>query len=68
MTQQQNNLLKLQTELSHFGLNPTEWTLEKVQTWSYVIRNKIDKSFALYGKLQSNRKTPTWKSIDLVAL
>ncbi len=68
MTHQQNTLLKLQTDLSKFGLNPTEWTIEKVQAVSYLIRNKIDKSFALYGKLELKKNSPTWKSIDLVAL
>ncbi|WP_413575549.1 hypothetical protein ACLVWU_14505 [Bdellovibrio sp. HCB290] len=68
MTQQQNNLLKLQTELSQFGLNPTEWTLEKIQSLTYLIKNKFDDSFALCGKLEFKNKTPAWKSIDLVAL
>ncbi|WP_413582379.1 hypothetical protein [Bdellovibrio sp. HCB288] len=68
MTQQQNNLLKLQTDLSQFGLNPTEWTLEKVQALTYLIRNKLDKSFALSGTLQFKNRTPAWKSIALVAL
>jgi hypothetical protein len=68
MNYQENKLLKLQTDLSKFGLNPTEWTIEKVQAVSYLIRNKIDKSFALYGKLELKKNSPTWKSIDLVAL
>ncbi len=68
MTKQQNVLLKLQTDLSKFGLNPTEWTLEKVQNVTYLIRNKLDESFALYGKLELKKNAPTWKSIDLVAL
>lgn len=68
MTQQQNTLLKLQTDLSKFGLNPSEWTLKKIQSVHYLIINKIDESFALYGKLSIKKNTPTWKSIDLVTL
>lgn len=68
MTQQQHTLLKLQTDLSKFGLNPAEWTLEKVQSVSYLIRNKLDRSFAFYGRLELKKNIPTWKSIDLVAL
>ncbi|WP_413558308.1 hypothetical protein [Bdellovibrio sp. HCB209] len=68
MTQQQNTLLKLQTDLSKFGLNPTEWTIKKIQSVHYLIINKIDDSFALHGMLSFKKSTPTWKSIDLVAL
>ncbi|WP_415062700.1 hypothetical protein [Bdellovibrio sp.] len=68
MSKNEITLLKLQSELKFFGLNPAEWSLQQAQALSYVIRNKLDKNFALYGRLEYRDKKPRWKSLELVSL
>lgn len=68
MNPQEMTLLKLQTELKSFGLNPSEWSLQKIQALGYVIQNKLDQGFALYGRLEYRDKKPRWKSLEVVSL
>lgn len=68
MSKNEITLLKLQSELKLFGLNPAEWSLQRVQALSYVIQNRLDKNFALYGRLEYRNKKPSWKSLELVSL
>lgn len=65
---QEITLLKLQTQLKAFGLNPTEWSLQRIQALSYLIENKSDKNFALYGRLEYRNQKPQWKSLEVVSL
>ena len=64
----QITLLKLQDQLKNFGLNPTEWTLEKVQALQFMIVNKSDENFALRGRLEYRDKAAFWKSLEVVSL
>jgi hypothetical protein len=68
MNTKNQTLKKLHSELSKFGLNPSEWTLEYVESLRYLIRHNLDESFALYGRLEFKNQKPTWKSIDLMTL
>lgn len=59
--------LKLQSELRTFGLNPAEWSLQKIQTLGYLLQNTQDKQFALYGKLEYRNNKPRWKSLEVLS-
>lgn len=59
---------KLQNELRYFGLNPSEWTLQRMHALSYLVQNKLDKNFALQGRLEFRRQKPQWKSLELISL
>lgn len=61
-------LLKLQTELKSFGLNPAEWSLQKIQALGYLLLNTQDEKFAMYGRLEYRDKKPRWKSLEVVSL
>ncbi|WP_374028020.1 hypothetical protein ACES2J_04310 [Bdellovibrio bacteriovorus] len=61
-------LLKLQTELKSFGLNPAEWSLQKIQALGYLLQNTQDEKFAMYGRLEYRDKKPRWKSLEVVSL
>ncbi|AHZ86193.1 hypothetical protein AB1A81_04335 [Bdellovibrio bacteriovorus] len=61
-------LLKLQTELKSFGLNPAEWSLQKIQVLGYLLQNTQDEKFAMYGRLEYRDKKPRWKSLEVVSL
>ena len=61
-------LLNLQNQLQNFGLNPSEWTLEKVQALHFMIVNKSDETFALRGHLEYKDKNAFWKSLEVVSL
>lgn len=60
--------MQLIEQLKHFGLNSSEWTLERIHSLGYVIRNKMDQSFSFYGKLEFKNKRPVWKSLELVSI
>lgn len=61
--------MKLQSDLKTFGLNPTEWTLQRIQSsLSYLIKHRVDENFAMYGELEFRKQRPQWKSIELVSL
>ena len=61
-------LSKLQDQLKNFGLNPSEWSLEKIQALHFMIVNKSDENFALRGRLEYRDKTAFWKSLEVVSL
>lgn len=60
--------LALTTQLSCFGLNPSEWSIERLNGISYLVQNKADRTFYFYGQLEYKKKKPTWKSLDLISI
>ena len=64
----QMNLLKLSEQLKSFGLNPCEWSLERVQALHFILINKMDQNFALRGQLEYRNKTAHWKSLEVISL
>ncbi|MDG0818053.1 hypothetical protein [Bdellovibrio svalbardensis] len=68
--------IQLYAELQKFGLNPCEWSLQPINdqaslnksSLSYLIQNKIDKNFALSGRLKRKKQGFTWKSLELASL
>lgn len=67
MNKYEMTILKLQSQLKNFGLNPTEWSIQKVQSLTYKIQNRNDETFALYGYLEYRKQKPRWKSLELVS-
>lgn len=67
---------QLHAELRKFGLNPQDWSLKKISSSTmksehspnYLIQNKLDKNFSLFGKLEFRKETPAWKSLELASL
>ncbi|MCB0378928.1 MAG: hypothetical protein KDD33_10585 [Bdellovibrionales bacterium] len=66
--QQQKNLLK---GLKAFGLNPSEWTLEK-GLWSdqqpQILKYKWDQNFRLIGFLKIRNRNPSWQDLQILSL
>jgi hypothetical protein len=60
--------LALTTQLSYFGLNPSEWSIERLNALKYLVQNKADRSFSFFGQLEYRKKKPTWKSLDLISI
>lgn len=68
MKQEMLNMV-LQAELKSFGLNPSEWNIEKIHAAEYMIKHKTDKDFSFWGKLQFTKtKRPTWKILQLASI
>ncbi len=68
MNKNKSSLVKLQAQLKHFGLNPCEWNLRRVQSLSFLVQHKLDKKFAFYGRLDISSTQPQWKSLELLSL
>lgn len=62
------NGLKLNAELKQFGLNPSEWSLQRIQSLTYLIQNKFDKNFTLWGQIEFKKQKPQWKSVEVFSL
>jgi hypothetical protein len=61
-------LSKLQSDLIGFGLNPTEWTIQKLHATHYLINHKSEEGFAFFGRLEYRNKRPHWKTIELYSI
>lgn len=61
-------LRRLQLELKNFGLNPSEWSVCRMQALGYRIQNKFDKNFTLYGRLEYRKMKPQWKSLEVMSI
>lgn len=68
MEKKKLSLIDLHTELKAFGLNPSEWSLKKIQQVGFLIQNKLDRNFALYGKIEYRDKKPQWVSVEVISL
>lgn len=70
INQMGNEILTLQSRLSHFGLCPTEWDLIPKKDNFLLIRNKFEQSFYFLGETQQKERTekPDWKFITLISL
>lgn len=64
----QMNFLKLQTDLTNFGLNPTEWTIQKIRSTLFRVQNNSDQSFSFVGQLEYHNRRPRWKKLILISL
>lgn len=59
---------KLQAELKRFGLNPSEWSLQRIQSLTYLVQNRLDRSFTFRGHLEFRQQKPQWKSLEVLSL
>mgnify|MGYP003337751171 CR=1 FL=1 len=60
--------LMLQTELKSFGLNPTDWSLQKLDGFEYLIHHKEEQGFTFFGKLKREKERLRWKFLQLVSI
>lgn len=61
--------MKLQSDLGKYGLNPAEWTLHRIKSsLSYLIKNRFDESFTMYGELEFRKQKPQWRSLEVVSI
>lgn len=69
-TQSKLELKKLTTDLSQFGLCPTDWNLEPVDEEQMLIRNKNSADFFFVGqtKKQKKSKISEWQFITLASI
>jgi hypothetical protein len=65
---QQEQLLKLKSDLKHFGLNPSEWTLKKMRALQIKVEHRLDKSFAFMGHATKKKNQVKWQSLKLISL
>ncbi|UOF02881.1 hypothetical protein [Bdellovibrio reynosensis] len=68
ISQNELNNLKLQSSLSDFGLNPYEWSLERIHSLAYLLINNVDENFKLYGHLEYREQKPKWKEMEILSL
>jgi|GEM_PF-3032075 hypothetical protein len=62
---QLENQLQLETiKLKQFGLNPMDWSLEKIKKNTFKIKHKEDSSFILKGYFEDR----SWKKIWLFSI
>ncbi|KHD87222.1 MAG: hypothetical protein OM95_15705 [Bdellovibrio sp. ArHS] len=58
----------LRNQLKNFGLNPAEWSICRLQALNFLVQNRADESFALYGRLEYRNRKPQWKSLEVYSL
>ncbi|KYG62556.1 hypothetical protein AZI87_14735 [Bdellovibrio bacteriovorus] len=58
----------LRNQLKNFGLNPAEWNISRLQALNFLVQNRNDETFALYGRLEYRNRKPQWKSLEVYSL
>ncbi|KYG64409.1 hypothetical protein [Bdellovibrio bacteriovorus] len=58
----------LRNQLKNFGLNPAEWSISRLQALNFLVQNRNDETFALYGRLEYRNRKPQWKSLEVYSL
>lgn len=61
-------LLKLQSDLTRFGLNPAEWSLKKVTSSHYQVSHTTEEDFSFLGYLETQNSVLTWKKLELFSI
>jgi hypothetical protein len=59
---------QLKTNLSQFGLNPLDWTLELCSKNKFKIINLNDENILFLGEFYAERQKIKWKQISLLSL
>jgi len=65
---QQTETQKLTTQLSQYGLNPSEWTLHQEDSGLYAIQSKQDQNFTFAGKTKKQGSAIKWEKIELLSI
>lgn len=68
MTSNQLNNLMLQTDLTRFGLNPHEWSIQQIHNHNYLLQHKSDKEFTLQGQAQKQKNKTKWKFLQVFSI
>lgn len=61
----------LLTQLKGFGLNPSEWTIDRtsqVNQNTIFLVNKADQQFKFAGSLSLKNGLPAWQNLTLLSL
>ena len=61
------NLEQLKSELKKFGLNPSDWKIQKTKKSNYKIANVRDQSFYFLGETKQIGALPQWEQTHLIA-
>ena len=60
---------KLNSNLQKYGLNPSEWVIKALSNKKYIIENKTDQNFKLFGTTQKKSKGKSdWSQIQVMSL
>lgn len=68
MLRNQDTALFLQSQLLNFGLNPAEWTLNRLHSVGYLIEHRYDTNFKFIGKYEFKARRPRWKTVELFSI
>jgi hypothetical protein len=63
-----HDLTGLLHNLREYGLDPREWTLEKISDEQFLIQSLDDDNFTFAGIVDKNTKPHQWKKIELYSL
>lgn len=63
-----SSLNELSSQLSEFGLCPTEWALTQDSNLQIKIQNKYHDSFYFMGSIKKQNGKKSWKNIQLISL
>ena len=57
---------QLKEQLKEFGLNPSQWNLQKLTKHSGELTHKFDKDLILQGQIQKNQQGLGWTQLSLI--
>ena len=66
--QNNKNFFELKSQLKEFGLNPTEWKLNRNGKKEFLIISNLDSDFIFKGTTQKKLKKMEWRGLQLVSL
>lgn len=55
----------LSLSLKAFGLNPSEWNINRLEGSDYIVRHKFDQGFEFRGQVEYRNLKPCWKFLRL---
>lgn len=59
--------MNLHNELKKYGLNPTEWTLQKLARKRFKIVHIDDQAFYFYGETKKQGLLQQWETLQLIS-
>jgi len=58
----------LKMDLKIYGLNPSDWTLEKMKKQKFKVTNVTDNNFYFIGKTQKSGLHRQWSTLQLISI
>lgn len=59
---------KLKNQLFQFGLNPQEWSLERVSSTLFLVTHCQQKDLVFVGRCHFSSSKPRWRSLEVLFL